>query len=426
MSDQIQSVLKETRVFPPPAEFSRDAQVASAAQLEQMRRNAERDPEAFWAGIATELHWFTPWQRVLEWNPPFAKWFVGGTTNICYNCVDRHVDTWRRNKAAIIWEGEPGDSRVLTYGDLQREVCRFANVLQWLGVGAGDRVGHLHADDPRARHRHARLRPHRRDAQRRLRRLQRRSAARSHQRRPGQGRHHRRRRLPARRGRAAQSQRRRGAAPGAVGRTRRGRQPHRTDRADERRARSLVARADGRGHRRRRVREPLDAEHPLFILYTSGTTGKPKGIVHTHRRLHGAHLPDQQVGLRSAGRRHLLVHRRHRLGHRPQLRRLRPPCQRRDHADVRRRAELAGAGPLLAHHREVRRHHLLHRADRHSRLHEVGRRVAAQAPISIACACSASVGEPINPEAWIWYRARSATSAARSSIPGGRPKPAPS
>jgi acetyl-CoA synthetase len=141
VSDQIQSVLKETRVFAPAPEFSRSAHISSPDQLEAVRREAERDPEAFWAGIAKELHWFTPWQQVLEWNPPFSKWFVGGTTNLCYNCVDRHVASWRRNKAAIIWEGEPGDSRVLTFADLQREVTRFANVLRGLGVGVGDRVG---------------------------------------------------------------------------------------------------------------------------------------------------------------------------------------------------------------------------------------------------------------------------------------------
>src|SRR5215471_14972469 len=140
MSDQIQSVLKEARVFPPPAEFSQAAHVGPT-QLDASRREAERDPEGFWSAIAKELHWFTPWERVLDWSPPFAKWFVGGTTNLCYNCVDRHVATWRRNKAAIIWEGEPGDSRVLTYAELQREVTRFANVLRRLGVEAGDRVG---------------------------------------------------------------------------------------------------------------------------------------------------------------------------------------------------------------------------------------------------------------------------------------------
>jgi acetyl-CoA synthetase len=89
------------------------------------------------------VSWFSPWKRILEWKPPFAKWFVGGKLNVSYNCLDRHLEgkhAWRRNKAAIIWEGEPGDTRVLTYGELHREVCRFANVLLAHGVSKGDRV----------------------------------------------------------------------------------------------------------------------------------------------------------------------------------------------------------------------------------------------------------------------------------------------
>jgi acetyl-CoA synthetase len=140
-SDQIQSVLKEERVFAPDPGFAAAAHIKSAAERDVLTRAAAADPEAFWAGIAAELHWFEPWQRVLEWELPFAKWFVGGKTNIAYNCVDRHCDTWRRNKAAIIWEGEPGDSRVLTFADLQREVSQCANVLRGLGVETGDRVG---------------------------------------------------------------------------------------------------------------------------------------------------------------------------------------------------------------------------------------------------------------------------------------------
>src|SRR5262245_14403472 len=137
----IESVLNEQRIFEPSAEFSRHAHVNGLAELERLRNEAREDPETFWAKVARDLHWFTPWRKVLEWNPPFAKWFVGGTTNLCYNCVDRHVETWRRNKAAIVWEGEPGDRRVLRFVDLQREVARFANVLKGLGVRPGDRVG---------------------------------------------------------------------------------------------------------------------------------------------------------------------------------------------------------------------------------------------------------------------------------------------
>ena len=101
---------------------------------------AAKDPEAFWAGFASELEWLQPWSKVLDWNPPDAKWFVDGKINVAANCLDRHARSWRRNKAAFIWEGEPGDRRTLTYFDLYRQVCQFANVLKKLGVKKGDRV----------------------------------------------------------------------------------------------------------------------------------------------------------------------------------------------------------------------------------------------------------------------------------------------
>jgi acetyl-CoA synthetase len=126
-SPTIESVLHEQRLFQPPTELA---------------EKAAADPAAFWAELAEqELHWFKKWDQVLDWQPPFAKWFVGGKLNISYNCLDRHLTTWRRNKAALIWEGEPGDSRTLTYGELHREVCQMANVLKGLGVQKGDRVG---------------------------------------------------------------------------------------------------------------------------------------------------------------------------------------------------------------------------------------------------------------------------------------------
>ncbi len=138
----IESILQEKRVFPPSSEFSQAAHVKSLQEYQQIYDRAKADPQKFWEELAaSELHWFQKWDKVLDWQPPFAQWFVGGKINISYNCLDRHLTTWRRNKAALIWEGEPGDSRTLTYAQLHREVCQFANVLKQLGVKKGDRVG---------------------------------------------------------------------------------------------------------------------------------------------------------------------------------------------------------------------------------------------------------------------------------------------
>jgi len=139
-SGQLDSVLQETRKFAPPAEFSARARVRSLAEYERLWEEAAADVEAFWGRLAEELHWFEPFTKVLEWNEPFAKWFVGGKTNASYNCLDAHLNSWRRNKAAIIWEGEPGDQRVLTYQTLHYEVCKFANVLKAQGIKPGDVV----------------------------------------------------------------------------------------------------------------------------------------------------------------------------------------------------------------------------------------------------------------------------------------------
>jgi acetyl-CoA synthetase len=136
----IESILREGRKFPPPPEFSRAANVKSMAEYEAICRRAEQDPEGFWAECAKELAWFKPFDKVLEWKFPFAKWFLNGKLNASYNCLDRHLTTARRNKAALIWEGEPGDTRVLTYQMLASEVARCANALKSLGVKEGDRV----------------------------------------------------------------------------------------------------------------------------------------------------------------------------------------------------------------------------------------------------------------------------------------------
>src|SRR5437762_9227903 len=136
----IDSILQETRSFPPPPEFAAQAHIKSLQEYERLYAEAESDPEKFWASIARELHWFKTWDKVLEWNPPWAKWFVAGQINLSYNCLDRHVQTWRKNKAAIIWESEPGEIRTLTYQQLHSEVQRFGNVLKSLRVSKGDRV----------------------------------------------------------------------------------------------------------------------------------------------------------------------------------------------------------------------------------------------------------------------------------------------
>ncbi len=137
---QLDSVMQEKRLFPPPQEFAERARIGSLAAYQKMWDEAAGDIEAFWRRLAGELHWFRPFDTILEWNEPDARWFVGGQTNISYNCLDAHLSSWRANKAAILWEGEPGDSRTLTYRELHREVCRFANVLRTLGVEQGDVV----------------------------------------------------------------------------------------------------------------------------------------------------------------------------------------------------------------------------------------------------------------------------------------------
>ena len=279
----IESLLKEKRLFAPSKEFAKSA-YWSPRQVAEYRKLGAKSPTRFWAQMAKEhVSWFRPWKKVLDWKPPVAKWFVGGKLNVSYNCLDRHLEgpnAWRRNKAAILWEGEPGDTRVITYGQLHREVCQFANVLKSLGVTKGDRVAIYLPMIPEAAV--AMLACTRIGA--------------THSVVFG--------------GFSAESLRDRiqdasaRVVVTADGGYRRGAATPLKPAVDE-----AVAGADCVEHVVvvRRTGEPtqmtagrdhwwdeqmagasancppakLDAEHPLFILYTSGTTGKPKGILHT-------------------------------------------------------------------------------------------------------------------------------------------------
>ncbi|MSP63647.1 MAG: acetate--CoA ligase [Myxococcales bacterium] len=137
----IESLQKEGRLFPPEADFSARAHVRSLAEHEALALRAVADPDGFWGNVAGELEWSRPWTKVREGEFPEVRWFVGGELNATVSCLDRHLETWRKDKPALIWEGEPGDTRTLTYQELHREVCKTANALLELGVTKGDRVG---------------------------------------------------------------------------------------------------------------------------------------------------------------------------------------------------------------------------------------------------------------------------------------------
>jgi acetyl-CoA synthetase len=133
--------MPDQAVFPPDTEFVRRAHVQGLPAYRDLYQRAAEQPETFWGDLAgRELFWFQKWSHVFEWDPPFAKWFVGAKTNVSYNCLDRHLSTPRKNKVALVWEGESGEQRMISYQELHRLVCRFANVLKLRGLQAGDRA----------------------------------------------------------------------------------------------------------------------------------------------------------------------------------------------------------------------------------------------------------------------------------------------
>ena len=208
---RVDSVMQEERLFPPPADFAAKAHIGSLADYEKMWNDAAADIEAFWGKLAAELHWFKPFTKVLEWNEPFAKWFVGGKTNASYNCLDAHLGTPRAEQGRHHLGRRAGRQ---PHAHLPAAAPRGLQVrqrAQEAGHQAGRRRVDLHADGARAGDRHAGLRADRRGSFGDLRRLFQRSDRRPQQRRQGQARHHGRRRLAARPASAAEGECRRGA-----------------------------------------------------------------------------------------------------------------------------------------------------------------------------------------------------------------------
>ena len=340
------------QIHPVPPEFAARARI-TADDYEKQYAESVKDPEGFWSRVGQRLDWIKPYTKVKDVSYDakdlHIRWYHDGELNVSANCLDRHLEK-RGDKTAIMWEGDdPKESKAHHVQTTARTGVQSRQRAEKPRRGEGRSHHDLHADDSGSRHRDARVRAHRRGAFRRVRRLFARFAGRTHLRFVVESRHHRRRGVARRQESAAESKRRRGieSAGHVERRDRTGRKAHRFADSDASAARSLVGRTDG-GASADCAPTPVEAEHPLFILYTSGSTGKPKGVLHTTGGYSRVREFYARMRVRSARRRCLLVHGRRRLGHRTQLYRVRTARQRRDVADVRRRAELSGFRPFLA------------------------------------------------------------------------------